>query len=119
MKNFLCRTVEVVKMILNFLMGALYFIKIDHDIAVLPNPEGDLARVDYYYSIFDKLLRENLQFLIWIALAVTAVSVLLSILVCVVKDNQKLKIASHVIFGISASFFLALFCYGMQIRYNY
>ncbi len=119
MRKILSVVLEAVKVCLNVLMGALCFIKIDHDVAHLPNAEGGIGKIDYFYSIYDKLLREELQFLVYLALAVMAISVLLSILTLLVKDNRKIKIASHIIFSVSALFFLFLLFYTMGIQYNY
>ena len=119
MRKILFVVLEAVKACLNVLMGALCFIKIDHDIAHLPTAEGGIGQFDYYYSIYDKLFREDLQFLVYIALAVMMASVALSAVTCLVKDNRKIRIASHIIFAVSAIFFLALLFYTMQIQYNY
>ena len=49
-----------------------------------------------------------------------AISVLLSIFTLLAKDNRKIKIASHIIFAVSALFFLVLLFYAMLIlQYNY
>ena len=119
MRKILSVVLEAVKVFLNVLMGALCFIKIDHDVAHLPNAEGGIGKFDYFYSIYDKLVREELQFLVYLALAVMAISVLLSIFTVLVKDNRKIKIASHIIFAVSALFFLVLLFYTMQIQYGY
>lgn len=109
------KALEVVKICLNLLMGALCFIKIEHDVAVLPNAEGSVGRADYYYSILDKLSGKNLQFLVYIALAVMAASVALSVVAYIAKDNIKIRLTSHVIFVVAAIFFLVLLCYAVLI----
>ncbi len=119
MRKILSVVLEAAKVFLNVLMGALCFIKIDHDVAHLPNAEGGIGKVDYFYSIYDKLVREELQFLVYLALAVMAISVVLSVFTFLVKDNRKIKIASHIIFAVSALFFLVLLFYTMQIQYRY
>lgn len=119
MKKAILYIFEALKACLNFLMGALCFIKIDHDVAHIPNANGEIGKFDYYYSIYDKLLREDLQFLVYIALTIMAASVALSVVTCVLSDNRKLRIASHIIFALSAIFFLALLFYTMQIHYGY
>ncbi len=119
MKKIFMVVLEVIKVCLNVLMGALCFIKIDHDVAYIPNAEGGIGHLDYYYSIYDKLFREDLQVLVYLALTVMAISVVLSVALCIVKDNRKMRIASHVIFAVSVLFFLVLLFYAMQIRYAY
>lgn len=110
---------EIVQILVNCLTGALYFIKIDHDVAVLPDSEGGTARFEHWYSIYDKLLRENLQVLIYLALATAVVSVALSVLTATVKGGRKLKTASRVLFAVSVLFFLGLFFFAAQIQYYY
>lgn len=120
MKKVLGIVSEVAKICLNILMGTLCFIKIDHDVAILPNDEGDIIQVDYYYSIYEKLFREDIQFLVYIALAVMAASVALSVVACIAKDNRKVRIASYVIFAVYTVFFIVLLFYTMQVlQYNY
>ena len=119
MKIIFSYVLEAGKMCLNVLMGAFCFIKIDHDVAEIPNAAGQIVQSRYDYSIYDKLLREGLPFLVYLALAVMVASVALSVLSCVVKDGPKLKIASHVVFALSAVFFLFLLFYTMQIQYGY
>ena len=120
MRKILSVVLEAVKVCSNVLMGALCFLKIDHDVAYLPNAEGGIEQFDYFYSIYEKLVREELQFLVYLALAVMAISVLLSIFTLLAKDNRKIKIASHIIFAVSALFFLVLLFYAMLIlQYNY
>lgn len=120
MRKILSVVLEAVKVFLNVLMGALCFIKIDHDVAYIPNAEGGIGQFDYFYSIYDKLVRKELQFLVYLALAVMAISVLLSIFTLLVKDNRKIKIASHTIFAISVLFFVVLLIYSTQfLQYAY
>ncbi len=119
MKKAFLFIIEIIKACLNILMGALCFIKIDHDVAHIPNADGGIGRFDYYYSIYDKLLRENQQFLVYIALAVMAVSVVLSVFAVAIKDNRKIRIAGNIIFALSVIFFFVLLFYTMQIQYGY
>ncbi len=118
-KKWLSHIYEIIIMLLNCLMGAFCFIKIDHDVAVLPDSEGGTVQIDYWYSIYDKLLRENLQILVYLALAVMVASVLLSVFTLIAKDNRKLKIANYAVFAVSALFFLVLFFYAACIQYCY
>lgn len=120
MKKALYLILEVINVCLNILMAALCFIKLDHDVAFLPNESGGVVKADYYYSIYDKLLEKNLQFLVYIALAVMAVAIVLSVVTCVSKGNRKISIASHVASAVSVLFFLVLLFYAMRIlQYAY
>ena len=67
--------VEIVKLIANCVALPLCFIKIFHEVAVLPgfdsNGEATTGRFDYYYSVFDKLTRQGMGFekyLFWISI---------------------------------------------------
>ena len=120
MKKWLNFIIEAVKAGLNVLMGALCFVKLDHEVAYHINPYGDRAKVDYYYSIYDKLAGRNMQFLVFSALAVMAISVALSIVSLIVKGNKKILIISHIVFLAAAIFFLALLIYSMRVlQYDY
>lgn len=120
MKKVLVYVLEGIKACLNALMGALCFVKIEHDVAVYPAAGGGTRRADYYYSIYDKLSGKNLQFAVYIALAVMAASVVLSVVACVAKDNLKIRIASHIMFVVSALFFVVLLIYSTQfLQYMY
>lgn len=120
MKKAIHLILEIGKACGNILMGALCFIRFDHDVAILPNGEGGVEQVNYYYSIYDKLLGANLQFLVYIALAVMAASVALSVMACIARDNRKIRLVSHGIFVVSVLFFLALLFYATQVlRLNY
>ena len=114
---------EIVKIIINCAILPLYFIKFYHEVAVLPGFDADgnhiTHRIDHYYSIYYKLDREELAYLLWLAVAVAIASVAMSLLRIAVKDGKKLKIASNIIFGISVAFFLVLLFISLQISYKY
>ena len=114
---------EIVKIIINCAILPLYFIKFYHEVAVLPGFDADgnhiTHRMDHYYSIYYKLDREGLAYLLWLAVAVAIASVAMSLLRIAVKDGKKLKIASNIIFGISVAFFLVLLFISLQISYSY
>ena len=114
---------EILNIIVNCTVLPLYFIKIFHDVAVHPGFDEDgnqiVGRFDHYYSIYYKLDRENLAFILWAAVVISAVSVLSSVLTIVVKDNKILKVASRILFAISVISFLVLLFISLQIRYDY
>ena len=115
---------EIVKIILNCAVVPLYFIRFFHEVAVLPVVDMDgnyitTSRTDYYYSIFYKLNREGLVFLLWIAVVISVVSIVISVFGFVVKDGKILKIASNILFAISVAFFLVLLFVSLQISYAY
>lgn len=114
MKKILNLCFEILKAALNVIMGALCFIKIDRDVALLPDGEGELKNIDRYYSVYDKLSDKNLQFLLYIALAIMVASVALSVVSCFTNDNKNIRIASHVAFAISLLLFVALLIFSMQ-----
>ena len=123
MKRKTALIVEIVKIFINCITVPLYFIKFFCDEAVLPgfneNGEEVINRTYYYYSIFDKIDREGIAFLLWGAIATIIVSIALSILSITVKDNKALKIASHVVFGVAIVLFFVLLFIAGSIRYGY
>ena len=122
-KKILLFITEIAKIVVNCVILPLYFIKFYHDKAAFPGSDGDgqfiVVYKDYYYSIFDKLNREEIAFSLWLAVAISALSIILSVLRIVIKDNKVLKIASHILFGISVIFFLVLLYISLQISYKY
>lgn len=121
-KKILLFITEIAKIVANCIILPLYFIKFYHEVATFPGVDGDgqfiVVYRDYYYSIFYKLNREGLAFALWLAVAVSALSIILSALRIVIKDNKVLKIASHILFGISVIFFLVLLYISLQISYK-
>ena len=115
--------IETVKIIINCITVPLYFIKIFCDEALLPgfNEDGQeiIGRFYYYYSIFDKIDREDMAFLIWGAIAIAILSIALSVLSMTVKNSKALKIASNVVFGAAIAFFFVLLFVAGSIRYGY
>lgn len=123
MKRQTAFIIEVVKILLDCIMIPLYFIKFFCDEAVLPgineNGEEIINSVYYYYSIFDKISREGMAFLLWGAIAIIIAAITLSVLSMKIKENKALKIASHVVFGISIILFFVLLLIAGSIRYGY
>ncbi len=115
--------VEIVKIIIDCIIVPLYFIKFFCDEALLPgfneNGEQIISRKYYYYSIFDKIAREGIAFLLWGAIALIVVSITLSVLTVTIKKNKALNIASHIVFGISVFLFFVLLFIAGSIRYGY
>lgn len=114
---------ELVKIIIDCITIPLYFIKLFCDKAVLPGFDsvghrGTYTRY-YYYSIFDKIQREGMAFLVWGAVAIIILSIILSVLSMIFKEKKTLKIASHIVFGIAIVLFFVLFFMAASIRYCY
>ena len=123
MKRTTAIIVEIVKIVINCITVPLYFIKFFCDEAVLPgfneNGEEVINRVYYYYSIFDKIDREGIAFLLWGSIAIIIVSIALSFLSITVKDNKALKIASYIVFVVAIVLFFVLLFIAGSIRYGY
>ncbi|WP_251546515.1 hypothetical protein [Pumilibacter intestinalis] len=123
MKRKTAFIVEIVKIIINCAIVPLYFIKFFCDEAVLPgyneNGEQIIGRYYYYYSIFDKINRDGIAYLLWCAIAIIIASITLSILRMTVKESKALKIASHIVFGVAIILFFVLLFIAGNIRYGY
>lgn len=113
---------EIVKIILSCVTVSLYFINIFRETAVLPgfseHGEHITHRFNHYYSIFYKLDREGMVCLIWVAIAMIAVSITLSV-VRMFYEKKALKIASYVAFGLAIVIFFILLFIAASIRYCY
>ena len=114
---------EIIKIAINCIILPLYFINIYHDVAVLPGFDEDGNRVvheiDHYYSIFYKLDREGLAALFWLAVAICIASIAVSVINIFTKDNKIIKVASNILFILSAILFLVLLFISLQIKYKY
>ena len=114
---------EIVKIVISCITIPLYFVKLFRDTAMLPgmseNGESVVHKVYYYYSIFDKISREGMAFLIWGAIVVIVVSITLSALSMVFKENKALKVAGHVALGAAIIIFFVLLFVAASIRYGY
>ena len=123
MKKLSLILVEIIKLAASCAIISLLFIPIFHEVAVLPgfsaSGESITHSIDYYYSIYDKIAREGWSALIWIAVSMSAVSIMFCVLNIVVKDNKALKITGHVICGISIILFLVLLFIACSIWYAY
>lgn len=114
---------EIVKAVINCALIPLCFIKIFCEIAVLPgieeNGEPITTRNYYYQSIFDRLSREGMEYLLWISVALIGLSIILCLLNTVVRGNKILKISSNAIFGISIAYFLILLFLSFCMMHTY
>ena len=114
---------EIIKAVISCILIPLHFIKIFCEIAVLPgfnqNGEGVINRTYYYQSIFDRLAREGIDYLLWISIAVTGLSLVLCVLNAVVRENKTLKISSNIIFGISTVYFSVLLFLSFFLMHAY
>ena len=118
MKNKSTLILEVIKLFLVLPQLPLYFIKIIHEGADFDAIYGS-THVDYYYSIYDKIAREGLAFLLWFALATAVSSIVMSVLRIAGIDNKKIRIAGYILFGISLLMFLVLFVVAISANYKY
>ena len=109
---------EVIKLVLVLPQLPLYFIKIIHEGADFDAIYGS-THVDYYYSIYDKIAREGLAVLVWLALAITVVSITMSVLRIVGIDNKKIKLGGHILFGVAIVMFLVLLVVAISVNYAY
>lgn len=102
----------IVEAVIDCIAIPLYFIKFFCDVAVLPsaNENGEYAgtnRFYHYYSIYDRIGYINMQYLVWVAIAVAAISIVLSVLSIIFK-RKSLHVASHAIFGVALVLFIGL-----------
>ena len=114
---------ETVKAVINCILIPLYFIKIFCEVAVLPGGDGNgesvTGRFYYYQSIFDRLAREEITYLLWISIAIIGLSIIICVLNTVVRDNKILKKTSNIVFGISTAYFLALLFLSFCMMHTY
>ncbi len=118
MKKTSKRIPEIIKIVLLLPQLPLYFMKIIHEGADIDAVYGS-AYVDYYYSIYDKIAREGLAVLIWLALAIAVVCIFISVLRIIGIDNKKMRITGHILFGLSIVIFFVLLIAAISVNYDY
>lgn len=112
--------IEIGKTIINCLILPMYFIKMFHDVAHFDASGGDgSVQVDYFYSIYDIILREGLAALLWISIVIIIFSTALSVFNIIIKDKKTVRIFSHIMFGISIVLFFVLLFLAATVQYNY
>ena len=123
MKRITASTVEILKIVIHCITIPLYFVKLFCDEAVLPgfNQSGEeiISTSYYYYSIFDKIDREGITYLLWGAVAITIASIAFAVLNIAIKDKKAIKIASHIVFGVAIVLFFVLLFIAWSIQYSY
>lgn len=114
--------VEIGKILISCSAACLYFIKIFHEVGMLPGidqfGETVIVQNDYYYSVCDKFFRENLLFLLWLSVAAIASSLVVSVC-ALAKGGKKIRTASHILFAISALLFFINLATAASISYCY
>ena len=109
---------EITKIVLILPQLPLYFIKIIHEGADIDSVYGS-SYVDYYFSIYDKIARKGLAFILWLALTISIASITMSVLRISGIDNKKIKIAGHILFGLAIITFPVLLVAAISINYKY
>lgn len=123
MKRKISFIAEIVKIIINCITIPLYFIKFFCHVAVYPSSDpysaSNYHKVYYYYSIYDKISREGMAYLVWCAIAIIIISITLSVLSMIFKEKKALKIASYIVFGVTIILFFVLLFIAGSIHYYY
>ncbi len=96
----------------------MYFVKLIHEVAVLPTEDGGTVSIDYYYSVYDKFGYAGYAFVVWTMIAIEVASIVLYIfnIACGGKFNKICLVAFIAQIGamlllmfISATYFA--YCY--------
>lgn len=117
------RIIGIGKIFASCIAFVLCFIKMYHEVAVLPgeteNGEPITCRFDYFYSVYDKFSRENLLPLLGFTLAFLIAGAVLSVLDLAIKDKKVLKIAGNVTVAVAFVLFIATIIVANFIWYAY
>jgi hypothetical protein len=105
MKKIIRYGICTAEIIIDVALMPLFFIKMFCYLAVLPCIDGDgnlvTERVYYHYSALENL--SDMPYLVYIAIALLAVSVAVAISSMVI-DNKKLRVVNYIIFAVAALF---------------
>ena len=83
------------KIVLSLALIPLWFVKFFHDVGVLPNEDGGVSRVDYYYTVFENLQATDFSFLFYLSLAMSIAALIFAILSWEFLKNKKIIFTSR------------------------
>lgn len=113
------RVIGVVKSVCSVAMIPLWFVKIFHGVGYLPNGAGEILKVDFYHSMFENISDIGHAYLAYVSLFLIALSIAFSVAEIAVKNRKEITVISHVIFCVSAVFFLALLLFASTVARGY
>lgn len=112
----------IVKILLNVCMIPLCFIKIFHDVGILPgydsNGEFITVKHHYYYSMSDNLKAYELQGFLPLLIGLIVCSVAVTVVSMAIKRDGWKKL-SNVVFFVSFASFLILFTIASTVARGY
>lgn len=116
MRNKKALILSIVKSLLNLVLIPLYFVPLIKVRAVYPSSDGNHVSRTYHFSIFQNIVRSNSPFVsfFYIALVITSLSLILSIVTLVFSRNKKLNIISILLFLISIVLFIMMYLIGIS-----
>ena len=109
MKNFL---ISILTILINLAMIPLFFIKLFTDMGYLVGIDSTNKATAVialqHYNMIENLETLDMLYAVPVAILVIVLSIVLATLSIVIKDNQKLRIVSHIVLIISVVTFLLL-----------
>lgn len=106
---------SIVRIILNGLFIAFYFVPFLYTAAQYPTVDGKVFKEVYFFSIYHNIVVQNAPFsvLFWIALSITAISLVSSILSIIFSKNSKIKNIANILLLISFILFIVMSFIGL------
>ncbi len=98
------------------IMIPMYFVKLMHEVGILPTEDGGTIEAHYYYSIYDKLGRDS--YAVWIMIAIAVASIALYI-ISIARGGKFNKICITVFIAQIILFLFLLFIADIAYHYCY
>ena len=112
------RIEQIVKILLSLAVIPLSFVKLFHDVGVLPSLDGKPVERHYYYSVMDNLQAYDIGFLVPILIAFAVLSVIVTA-VHFWKEDKKWRLASRVLTVVTAVLFVLLLTVASTVARGY
>ena len=110
----------IAKIILSAIKIPLWFIELFLDIGYLPDRNVNVHKAVFTHSMFENISDLTNPAIAYIAVALSAMLALASVIANVVaikvSDNKKLRLISDIIFIVDVAFFLVLLLLRQQLR---
>ena len=97
----------VKRIIVSLSVIPLSFVKIFHEVGVLPSLDGPPVKSHYYYSVFDNLETYNVGFLVFVLMGVSLLSAIL-ILHNTWTERKVVRITANLFYFVTVFFFVVL-----------
>ncbi len=91
------KIIAILQIVANLICAPLYFLKLFVGVGHLPDQNGNIVETHFYHTPYENLTDMSASWLLYISLAMIAVSITLSVLGLIKSENKKLKNTSFIV----------------------